>query len=93
MSNAIPVRDRVIITGVFDILCGYMPKSKVLKTTLKGNYTNLAQAWKETMAYIYENEIVQSDLKPFEVYTNDPGMFPNPADWITEIYIPLAENN
>jgi effector-binding domain-containing protein len=89
MSNAIPVRDRVIVTGTFDILCGYMPKTKVLKTTLKGNYTNLGKAWDETMLYIKENSLIQSNLKPFEVYTNDPGMFPNPADWITEIYIPL----
>jgi effector-binding domain-containing protein/ribosome-associated toxin RatA of RatAB toxin-antitoxin module len=89
MSNAIPVRDRVIVTGTFDILCGYMPKTKVLKTTLKGNYSNLGQAWEESMLYLKENNFIQSNLKPFEVYTNDPGMNPNPADWITEIYIPI----
>jgi len=25
----------------------------------------------------------------FEIYTNDPGMEPNPANWVTEIYIPV----
>ena len=89
MSNAIPVRDRVIVTGTFDILCGYIPKTKVLKTTLKGNYSNLGQAWEESMLYLKENNFIQSNLKPFEVYSNDPGMYPNPADWITEIYIPI----
>lgn len=89
MSNAIPVRNRVIITGAFDILCGYMPKTKVLKTTLKGNYTNLEKAWQESMFYLKKNNMMQSNLKPFEVYTNDPDMYPNPANWITEIYIPI----
>ena len=66
-----------------------MPKTEALKTTLKGNYTNLSEAWTEAYKYISENNLEQSDLKPFEIYQNDPGEFPNPADWITEIYIPI----
>ncbi|MGB5417447.1 SRPBCC family protein [Algibacter sp.] len=89
MSNAIPVRDRVIVDKVSEVLCGYIPKTKVLKTTLKGNYTNLPEAWEGTMTYLSENGLEQSDLKPFEIYANDPGNFPNPADWITEIYVPI----
>lgn len=89
MSNAIPVRDKVNFKSASEVLCGYMPKTKVLKTTLKGNYTNLPEAWEATMSYLAANSLEQSDLKPFEIYTNDPGNFPNPADWITEIYIPI----
>jgi len=91
MSNAIPVKERVIITGNSNILCDYQPKMKVLKATLKGNYTNLGEAWKTTMQYITDNNIEQSEIKPFEVYTTDPGDFPNPTDWITEIHIPIKE--
>jgi effector-binding domain-containing protein len=91
MSNAIPVKEKIVITGNSEILCDYQPKMKVLKATLKGNYTNLSQAWKTTMQYIAENNIEQSEHKPFEIYTTDPGQFPNPADWITEIYIPIKE--
>ncbi len=91
MSNAIPVKEKVIITGDSNIICDYMPKMKVLKATLKGNYTNLAKAWETTMQYIAENNIEQSKHKPFEIYTTDPGQFPNPANWITEIYIPIKE--
>lgn len=91
MSNAIPVKEKVIITGDSDILCDYQPKMKVLKATLKGNYTNLGKAWKTTMQYLAENNIEQSEHKPFEIYTTDPEQFPNPADWITEIYIPIKE--
>ena len=51
----------------------------------------LTTAWKETMMYLAKNKLVQSNIKPFEIYTNDPGDFPNPADWITEIYIPIED--
>ena len=91
MSNAIPVKDKIVITNDSNILCDYLPKMKVLKATLKGNYSNLSEAWKTTMTYIAENDIEQSELNPFEIYMTDPGDFPNPADWITEIYIPIKE--
>jgi AraC family transcriptional regulator len=29
---------------------------------------------------------------PWESYVTDPGQFPNPADWRTEVYWPLANN-
>ena len=61
----------------------------VLKTVLLGNYTNLTQAWAETMTHLSSNNLEASDIKPFEIYTTDPGQVPNPADWRTEIYIPL----
>ena len=91
MSNAIPVKNKVNVERDSQVLCGYIPKTKALKTTLKGNYINLPKAWQETMAYIAENNLSQSNIKPFEIYTNDPGNFPNPADWVTEIYIPIEE--
>jgi len=91
MSNAMPVKEKVVITGDSDVLCGYMPKQKVLKTTLKGNYTHLGKAWEVAMQHITDNSLEQSEGKPFEIYTNDSGDFPNPSDWVTEIYIPLKE--
>ena len=91
MSNAIPIKNKVDVLRDSEILCGYIPKTRVLKTTLKGNYMYLTTAWKETMMYLAKNKLVQSNIKPFEIYTNDPGDFPNPADWITEIYIPIED--
>ena len=91
MSNGIPVAEKIDIKDDSGVLCGYIPKTKVIKTVLKGNYTNLSKAWEQTMQYLADNNIEQSDIKPFEIYTNDPGNFPNPADWITEIYIPINE--
>ena len=91
MSQAMPIATKINTPIKSNILCDYIPKTKVLKTTLKGNYTNLSKAWTESMKYLAENNLEQSDIKPFEIYTNDPGSFPNPADWITEIYIPIKD--
>ncbi|PTM10781.1 MAG: transcription activator effector-binding protein [Bacteroidetes bacterium] len=92
MSNGLPVNQKIEVSEDSDISCGYLPKTSVLKTTLTGNYTNLADAWDVALKYIADNNLVQSEEKPFEIYTNDPGEFPNPAHWITEIYIPLKIN-
>lgn len=89
MSNAIPVRERVAIAGTTTILSGYLPTTKAVKTTLKGNYTHLESAWQKGMDYIAQEGLEFSSLKPFEIYTNDPGDFPNPADWTTDLYIPI----
>ena len=89
MSNAIPILNKEIIDANSSVLCGYMPKTEALKTTLKGNYTNLSEAWTKAYKYMADHNLEQAELNPFEIYQNDPGEFPNPADWITEIYIPI----
>ncbi|MDY2588382.1 SRPBCC family protein [Winogradskyella aquimaris] len=89
MSNGIPVKEKIILPMDADVSLNYIPKIKVLKTTLKGNYTNLNKAWEKAMAYLAQNNLEQSSEHPFEIYTTDPGNYPNPADWITEIYIPI----
>lgn len=89
MSNAIPINNQVIVTENSTILCGYMERTKAVKATLKGNYTNLKQAWKLTVQYFKDNQLIASEIDPFEIYVNDPGDVPNPANWITEIYIPI----
>lgn len=91
MSQAIPTQNKVIVTGNSNVLCGHIPKTKVLKTTLKGNYTNLPKAWEATMKHLAENNLEQSGVLPFEIYQTDPGKVPNPAEWVTEIYIPIKE--
>ncbi len=91
MSQAIPVQNKVTVTGDSNVLCGYIPKTRVLKTTLNGNYTNLPKAWEAAMKHLEIKNIEQSDILPFEIYQTDPGEVPNPANWITEIYIPIKE--
>ncbi|WP_299681269.1 GyrI-like domain-containing protein [uncultured Dokdonia sp.] len=89
MSNAIPVPNAVDITEDSTVLSGYLPRTKAVRVSLQGDYTYLGKAWAEAMQYITQYKLTQSEQKPFEIYTNDPGNYPNPADWTTDIYIPI----
>ena len=89
-SCGIPTADRVITPADSDILTGEMPAFTAFKTTLTGNYVYLKDAWSAAMAHVTENELIEDVDGPYlEVYANDPMLEPNPAKWITEIYIPL----
>jgi effector-binding domain-containing protein len=82
----------VITPGDSDILNGMMPVQRVVKTTLKGDYSNLEEAWDRAYAYLDENDLqVDEDKQSFEVYRTTNEDTPNPANWVTEIYIPLLE--
>ena len=89
MSNAIPVNSQVTVAENSTILSGFMERTIVVKVTLKGNYTNLKEAWNIANNYVKDNQLGASEMSPFEIYVNDPGDLPNPADWMTEIYIPI----
>lgn len=92
MSNCIPVSERVIVAQDSNVLCGFMNRTLALKVTLQGDYSNLEEAWDIAKKYIADNELEPSKMSPFEVYRNDSSQLPNPADWITEIYIPILGN-
>jgi effector-binding domain-containing protein len=58
---------------------------------LKGKYEHLSKAYDKAQNYIAENNLqVHPTAKMFEVYANDPGEVSNPAEWLTEIYIPIV---
>ncbi|MEL0457214.1 SRPBCC family protein [Flavobacteriaceae bacterium SZ-1-7] len=88
-SSCVPTTAKVI-SSVSDILTGQLPPFKALKTTLKGEYSNLEEAWETAMKHVIDNSLEFADDGPMlEVYVNDPNTNPNPADWITEIYIAI----
>lgn len=89
MSCGIPVRQNYSIKDASGILCGYIPRTKALKTTLKGNYKNLEEAWTTSYQNMTKMNLRPSKLKPFEVYLTTSQENPNPAHWITELFIPV----
>lgn len=90
-TAAIPVKEKIITPAGSPVLCGYMEPVTTVKTTLKGQYKYLSKAYDKAQAYIAQNNLqVHPTAKMFEVYANDPGEVPNPANWITEIYIPIV---
>ena len=72
------------------VLNDFLPNQKTLKTTLKGDYKNLQEAWTKAYGYIARNNLImKEDANSFEVYVRGIKDSKNPADWITHLYIPL----
>ena len=89
-SAAIPVRDRVITPTTSNVLCDFMPRQTVVKAILTGDYKHLAEAWEKIRSYISKEGIsMNSELPAFEIYRVDSSAKANPAEWITELYIPV----
>lgn len=90
-STCIPTNSR-IITDEAEILTGKLESFKTVKTVLKGNYSNLKEAWTTTMTYIADHNLEMIEGGPMlETYLTDPMSEQNPAKWITEIYIAVKE--
>lgn len=87
-SCCIPTTAKVITEDDSHILTGQLEAFKAVETTLTGNYSNLKEAWDKTMSYIEDNAIEFAENGPMiETYITDPSKKPNPADWVTKIYI------
>ena len=88
-SCCVPTTSKIIATES-DVLTGQLKPFKALKTTLKGDYENLKEAWETAMKYVPENALEFTENGPMiESYVTDPMTEPNPANWITEIYLAL----
>ncbi|MCF6348753.1 MAG: GyrI-like domain-containing protein [Flavobacteriaceae bacterium] len=89
-SSAVPVAEKVITESGSGIQTGMLKPFKAVKTTLKGDYNNLKETWETVAKYITDNGLEELHGQPgLEVYLTDPISKPNPADWLTEIYIPV----
>lgn len=90
-SAAIPVKENIITPPESNVLCGFMQPVTTVKTTLQGNYINLKETYTTAMEYVSKNGYTpHPTAKMFEVYLTDPEKVLNPAEWITEVYIPIV---
>jgi len=86
-SCCVPTNSKMI-SDEPGILTGQLKSFRTVKTVLKGNYDNLRSAWEATMKYIADNNLEMIEAGPMlETYLTDPMSQPNPAKWITEIYV------
>jgi effector-binding domain-containing protein len=87
----VPTNSQVITTDE-NFLTGQLESFRAVKVILKGNRSNLKEAWEKAEAYINKNGLEASENGPnLETYVTDYMNFPNPADWVTEIYIAIKE--
>ena len=91
-SVALPIADR-IISQDSDVLTGFLERGTYFKTVLNGSYVNSQEAWEKARfdASNLEGYVFLENGEPFEVYVNDRQETPNPADLITEIYLPIRK--
>ncbi|MDN3643540.1 GyrI-like domain-containing protein [Lutimonas halocynthiae] len=64
-------------------------RKKALKAIYNGNYITSDRAWYALLNYAEKNNIAV-EKKPFEVFHNNPNMGGDELQWITEIYMPIA---
>lgn len=88
-SCCIPTSSKIISNDPA-VITGQLEPFKAVKTVLTGDYENLKKAWDKAMSYIASNELVLSEEGPkIEAYLTDPTNVPNPAEWVTEIYLAI----
>jgi len=90
-SCCVPTKEK--ITTKDDILTGQTSGGKYLKAKFQGDYKFLRDAWTQANTYIEKNDSIVKDMTraPFEVYKKGHTISLNPADWVTEIFIPIIE--
>lgn len=93
-SIGFPVRERIITPEDSHIVSGFMEPVSAVKTTLKGNYENISETYNNAELYLGTNGYERDETrKVFEVYLTNPSEVHNPAEWVTEIYIPVESEN
>jgi effector-binding domain-containing protein len=75
-----------------DIKYKQINKKKAIKAIYNGNYITSDRAWYALIDYSKKNEL-DIQLKPIEVFYNNPHFGGNELNWKTEVYIPLQQTN
>jgi AraC family transcriptional regulator len=77
------------VAGNGDIIAGELPGGPVATTTHMGAYDQLGAAHAALQVWIEDNQ-VSAGGAPWELYVTDPVGHPDPKDWKTELFWPLA---
>lgn len=85
-DNGIPVSKNVPVDGDIRSIKTY--EGKAVKAAHIGSYETTQFSWEAIMKYMEENSL-QPNGDPYEVYITDPGSEPDPGKWITELYMPI----
>ncbi len=83
----VPVASPVLPVGRVEP--GTLPATAAARTVMHGDYVGLGAAWGELRDWIAgQGHTAGPEFR--ECYTAGPEMYPNPADWRTELTWPLA---
>jgi AraC family transcriptional regulator len=82
----------VSVPGEGEIVAGTLPSGPAASTVHSGPYEALNDAHAAVEAWIRDQGLTPAG-SPWESYVTDPADYPNPADWKTEIFWPLARQS
>jgi effector-binding domain-containing protein len=83
---AVPVVNKVKGEGDIRFFDSYT--GKAVTTEHWGDYATSGNSWTAVMKYVEENKL-ESNGEPFEVYITDPTTEPDPQKWLTMLYFPV----
>lgn len=87
LEGAVPLAQPAL--GNNRVHAGMLPGGPAAVTVHMGPYDKLELAYNALQAWMKENG-KQPAGAPWEVYWTDPGQVPNPAEWKTEVFWPIA---
>jgi AraC family transcriptional regulator len=76
--------------GEGDVEAGFLPTGPVAVAVHAGPYEQLSETYAALERWIEANGF-RTAGPPWERYITDPGEHPDPANWRTEVYWPIAE--
>lgn len=92
-TYAIQLTEAIYIAAGSEYESGELSGFRALKTTLKGDYSHLPEAWKKATAYVTEKALPENTAGEYvEIYTKNPAHTPRPSQWQTDIYIPVGKS-
>jgi len=87
---AIPIKNEIYTADGSEFTGGRLLPFTALKTTLKGDYSHLPEAWRKAGSYINGKALVENTtLNYVEVYVKNGVQTRRPSQWQTDIYIPV----
>jgi AraC family transcriptional regulator len=87
IEAGLPIAARV--EGEGDVLAELLPGGRIAMTTHRGPYERLVDAHAAVQQWIEANGL-QANGPPWEVYVTDPADEPDPMNWRTDVFWPIA---
>ena len=78
--------------GQGDVEAGQLPGGPAIVAVHGGSYEQLAETYAAAERWMEENGVGPA-APPWEWYITDPAEHPDPADWRTHVFWPIAERS
>lgn len=88
----IPIKEEIRTMTGSEYEGGKLTEFQAVKTTLKGDYSHLREAWDKSQKYLVEKGIQENTTGQYvEMYTKGVQKTKRPSEWVTDIYIPVGQ--